>query len=75
MLDNTGPMREILSRDTVLTPEQVAESVWQGMADDRFLILPHPEVQGYYEHRVAHTDRWLTGMRRLQRRLDAAGAP
>lgn len=47
MLDNTGPMREILSRDTVLTPEQVAESVWQGMADDRFLILPHPEVQGY----------------------------
>ena len=71
MLDNAGPLQEVLSHDTALEPEQVAETVWQALHDDRFLILPHPEVQGYYEHRAADTDSWLGGMRKLQRRLDA----
>jgi NAD(P)-dependent dehydrogenase (short-subunit alcohol dehydrogenase family) len=75
MLDNTGPVKELLSHDGALEPEQVAEAVWQGLHDDRFLILPHPEVQGYYELRAAHTDRWLAGMRKLQRQLDEAGGP
>lgn len=70
MLDNAGPLQELLSRDTALEPEQVAETVWQALADDRFLILPHLEVQAYYEHRAAHTDHWLAGMRKLQGRLD-----
>ena len=72
MLDNSGPLGELLSRDTALEPEQVAETVWQALQDDRFLILPHPEVQGYYEFRAAQTDRWLRGMRKLQGRLDEA---
>ncbi len=33
--------------DGMLTPDQVAEAVVEGLADERFLILPHPEV-----HRV-----------------------
>jgi len=47
--------------------------VWQALQDDRFLILPHPQVQGYYEYRATNTDGWLAGMRKLQRRLDEAG--
>ena len=70
MLDNAGPLQELLSRDTALEPEQVAESVWQGLQNDRFLILPHPEVQAYYELRASKTDQWLGGMRKLQGRLD-----
>ncbi len=70
MLDNAGPLRELLSHDTALEPEQVAETVWQALQDDRFLVLPHPEVHGYYTHRANDTDRWLAGMRKLQRRLD-----
>lgn len=73
MLDASGPMREVLSHDTALTPEQVAETVWQALAGEEFLILPHPEVQGYYERRAAHTDQWLASMRKLQRRLEAVG--
>jgi NAD(P)-dependent dehydrogenase (short-subunit alcohol dehydrogenase family) len=73
MLENTGPLQELISRDAALEPEDVAEAVWQGMADDRFLILPHPEVQGYYEARAAGTDRWLDGMNRLQRQFEEQG--
>ena len=73
MLDNAGPLQELLSHDTALEPEQVADVVWQALQDDRFLILPHPEVQGYYELRAAQTDRWLAGMRKLQHRLDEVG--
>ncbi len=70
MLADSGPLRELLSHDAALEPEDVAEAVWQGLQDDRFLILPHPEVQGYYEFRAGRTDAWLAGMRRLQGRLD-----
>jgi len=70
MLDNAGPLQELLSHDSALEPEQVAEAVWQAIQDDRFLILPHPEVQGYYEFRATDTDRWLAAMRKLQHRLD-----
>ena len=40
------------------------------LADDRFLVLPHPEVAAYYAARATDTDRWLGGMRRLQSKLD-----
>ncbi len=73
MLDNAGPLQELLSHDTALQPGQVADAVWQAFQDDRFLILPHPEVQGYFAYRASETDKWLAGMRKLQRRLDGHG--
>jgi NAD(P)-dependent dehydrogenase (short-subunit alcohol dehydrogenase family) len=69
MLDNAGPLQEVLSHDTALAPEDVAETMWQALQDDRFLVLPHPMVGDYYTHRAAHTDDWLTGMNKLQQRL------
>ena len=74
MLDNAGPLKDLLTHDSALDPEQVAETVWQALQDDRFLILPHPQVKGYYEYRATNTDGWLAGMGKLQRRLDEAGA-
>ncbi len=73
ILDNAGPVRELLSHDIALEPEQVAETVWQALHDDRFLILPHPQVQGYYQYRATNTDGWLAGMGKLQSRLEMAG--
>jgi NAD(P)-dependent dehydrogenase (short-subunit alcohol dehydrogenase family) len=73
MLDAAGPLRELLSHDVALEPEQVAETVWRGLKGDRFLILPHPQVQGYYEYRATNSDGWLAGMGKLQSRLDDAG--
>jgi NAD(P)-dependent dehydrogenase (short-subunit alcohol dehydrogenase family) len=74
MLDQSGPLADVVSHDGALEPDQVAEVVWQGLQDDRFLILPHPQVLMYYQHRAADTDLWLAGMRKIQRRLDAAGS-
>lgn len=56
----------------VLEPEQVADAVMAGLADGRFLILPHAEVREHYAARAADTDRWLRGMRKLRRRIDEA---
>jgi NAD(P)-dependent dehydrogenase (short-subunit alcohol dehydrogenase family) len=57
--------------DGVLTPDQVAQCVLKVMADERFLILPHPEVATYERRRADDRERWLRGMRRLLARLSA----
>ena len=59
-----------LLRDTALEPDQVAAEVVKGLAEEKFLILPHPEVAEYFRHKATDYERWLRGMRRLQ----AAGA-
>ncbi|PRY48721.1 NADP-dependent 3-hydroxy acid dehydrogenase YdfG [Geodermatophilus tzadiensis] len=51
----------------VITPEDVAQSVVEGLADERFLILPHPEVATYWAQKAAEPERWLAGVRRLVR--------
>jgi NAD(P)-dependent dehydrogenase (short-subunit alcohol dehydrogenase family) len=74
MLEESGPLQALLSRDQALAPEAVADAWIASLADDRFLVLPHPEVAGYYAARAQDTDRWLAGMRRLQVRLDESRA-
>jgi NAD(P)-dependent dehydrogenase (short-subunit alcohol dehydrogenase family) len=57
----------------VIQPDEVAEVVVQGLADERFLILPHPQVAEMEQHRTTDRDRWLAGMRRLQAHVLAEG--
>jgi len=52
-----------------LEPEQVAEAVVEAIRDERFLILPHPEVAEFFRRKAADYDRWLRGMRRLRARI------
>jgi NAD(P)-dependent dehydrogenase (short-subunit alcohol dehydrogenase family) len=52
--------------DHALEPEAVAEIVLQGIRDETFLILPHPEVADYFRRKADDYDRWLRGMRRLR---------
>jgi short-subunit dehydrogenase len=58
--------------DRALEPEQVAEIVVQGIRDEKFLILPHPEVAEYFTRKATDYDRWLKGMRRLRANILAA---
>jgi NAD(P)-dependent dehydrogenase (short-subunit alcohol dehydrogenase family) len=60
---------EVVKAQRVLEPEEVAESVVDGLRDERFLILPHPEVAEYEQARAGDRDRWLGAMRRLQARI------
>jgi len=55
--------------DGMLSPEAVADVVVEGLAEEQFLILPHPEVAEYERRKTADRQRWLTGMRRLQARF------
>lgn len=54
------------SGDGILEPEDVAESVIQGLAEELFLILPHKQVKTYMQRKSMDYDRWLKGMRRLR---------
>jgi hypothetical protein len=47
----------------MLQPEDVAEAVLDGLAAERFHILPHPEVAGYVRHKGTDPDAWLSAMR------------
>ncbi|MGE5290655.1 MAG: SDR family oxidoreductase [Micromonosporaceae bacterium] len=58
--------------DGILTPDEVAACVIAAVAEERFLILPHPEVATYERRRAGDRERWLRGMRRLQARLTMA---
>jgi NAD(P)-dependent dehydrogenase (short-subunit alcohol dehydrogenase family) len=53
----------------VLEPSEVADVVYQTILDERFLVMPHPEVHTYEKRKVDDRDRWLSGMRRLQARV------
>ena len=63
---------EVVKAMGMIEPEQVADAVAEGLADDRFLILPHPEVATYEQRRAGDRDRWLTGMQKLQATLPGA---
>jgi NAD(P)-dependent dehydrogenase (short-subunit alcohol dehydrogenase family) len=61
--------------DGMLEPEAVAEAVIQALDEERFLVLPHPEVGEYIRRKTADYDRWLSGMRRLQQRVQGGELP
>jgi NAD(P)-dependent dehydrogenase (short-subunit alcohol dehydrogenase family) len=52
--------------ETAVEPEQAADEVVKGLAEERFLILPHPEVAEFFRRKANDYDRWLKGMRKLQ---------
>jgi hypothetical protein len=75
MLEESGPLQGLLTRDATVTPDEVADAVWAALDGNDFLVLPHPEVRDYYAQRAAHPDAWLAGMNRLQQKLDSQPTP
>ena len=55
--------------DGVLEPSEVADCVIEALDEERFLILPHPEVLTYMQRKTSDYERWLRGMRRLRARF------
>jgi NAD(P)-dependent dehydrogenase (short-subunit alcohol dehydrogenase family) len=74
MLADSGRHGELLLSDAAIEPEQVADALWDAMADGRFLVLPHPEVADYYAARATQPDKWLRGMNKLQRLVEEGTA-
>ncbi|MFF9818862.1 SDR family oxidoreductase [Streptomyces sp. NPDC014006] len=70
MLSATGSAGDLVLKPTAIEPDDVADALFKGIEEDRFLILPHPEVAGYYQARATDPDRWLTNMNHLQRKWE-----
>ncbi|WP_454194013.1 SDR family oxidoreductase [Nocardia sp. Marseille-Q1738] len=64
-------VKAVTSAGAVLSPDEVAEIVLTGVAEEHFLILPHPEVLKMYRHKGSDYDRWIDGMRRFQAALQS----
>jgi NAD(P)-dependent dehydrogenase (short-subunit alcohol dehydrogenase family) len=71
MMAGASAAERLILSDSAITPEEVADAVMAGIADGRFLILPHPEVAQMYAGRAGDPDRWLRGMNKLQRKIEA----
>lgn len=57
----------VASLDGMLEPEPVAEACVQTIRDETFLVLPHPEVANYMRNKTDNYDKWIGGMRKLNR--------
>lgn len=54
--------------DGIIEADELAAVVLEALRDERFHVLPHPEVGEYIKRKADDTDRWLKGMRRLRAR-------
>ena len=55
--------------DGILSSDQVADDIVAGIRAGRFLVLPHTQVQTYFQRKAADHDRWIAGMQRFRRKL------
>lgn len=60
----------VASIDGMMEPDEVAWIGLQAVREGRFLALPHPEVAGYMLRKAEDYDRWIGGMRKLNRRFN-----
>ena len=63
-----GHEDHVAAIDGMMEPEPVAEACVQTIREERFLVLPHPEVLDYMQIKSSNYDRWIGGMRKLNRK-------
>lgn len=54
--------------DGIIEASELAATVVETMREERFHVLPHPEVEEYVRRKGDNVDRWLLGMQRLRKR-------
>ncbi len=64
-----GLEEHVASIDGIIEPSEVAEACVQGLQKESFLILPHPVVSKYLRSKTDNYERWIGGMRKLNRRF------
>jgi NAD(P)-dependent dehydrogenase (short-subunit alcohol dehydrogenase family) len=55
--------------DGILSADYVADCILAGVQQEKFLVLPHPQVSTYFRRKASDPDRWIAGMSRFKRRL------
>ncbi len=72
-LDMNDPVHQFL-HFTSVTPEAVADCVIQGLAEERFLFTPHPEVNEFFKFKGEQYDDWLKNFARVNQKMERAQA-
>lgn len=62
----------VASIDGMMEPEPVADACLKAIEEETFLVLPHPEVLDYMRRKTENYDRWIGGMRKLNRRYNSS---
>lgn len=65
-----GHEDHVAAIDGMMDPEPVAQICVDAIRNEKFLILTHKEVAGYMQNKTADYDRWIGGMRKLNRKFD-----
>jgi NAD(P)-dependent dehydrogenase (short-subunit alcohol dehydrogenase family) len=68
MIDHDDPIHQFLQVQSI-SASAVAEAIIQGMAEETFLILPHPQAKEFFQMKADDHDRWIRGMQRLNQKL------
>jgi NAD(P)-dependent dehydrogenase (short-subunit alcohol dehydrogenase family) len=63
----------VASVNGMLEPEDAAEACVRAIEAETFLVLPHPEVLQYMRNKTDNYDRWIGGMRKLNRKFGGRG--
>ncbi len=64
-----GHEDHVAAIDGMMEPGPVAEACVQTIREETFLVLPHKEVETYMRNKTDNYDRWIGGMRKLNRRF------
>lgn len=67
-----GHEDSVASINGLLEPEVVAEACVRTIEAETFLVLPHPEVLQYMRNKTDNYDKWIGGMRKLNRQFGAS---
>lgn len=57
--------------DGIMSADDVADVIVDGALEGRFLILTHPQVATYFQRKANDHDRWIAGMQRFRKKLQA----
>lgn len=73
MIESENDASAAAMSDGVIEPEELADSVVEGLRDEVFMILPHPIVLEYMRNKTSNYDRWIGGMNKLMRSITSLG--
>ncbi|WP_158963591.1 SDR family oxidoreductase [Chachezhania sediminis] len=59
----------VASINGMLEPDAVADACVETIRAETFLVLPHKEVETYMKNKTDNYDRWIGGMRKLNRKF------
>ena len=59
----------VAALDGMLEADQVADCLMEALEENRFMVLPHPEVKTYMAHKATDYERWIRAMQRLKMRF------